>query len=226
MRMAEDEGHDLVIFLEDLLRAFQIGRFLIEIWRGAVARHEVKAIQRSLQIMENHRHWHTEQNKEDTVDTDNDLQDVVDDSQSAHQRIVEKDVVVEYAEDPQGFTHDRNDRRSGEKQEGQQYPAQCCAHLAVKVVRQNPVGDLHRTHRANILQPVAFAEVRTPTGASNERFSNEVSYRQSVTIAIVRKGIERVALLPVLDPDLFAGENRGSIPGRCPDECYTLGVCR
>ena len=174
MRMAEDEGNDLVVLSEDLLRTFQIGRFRIEIWRRAVARHEVKAIQRSFQIVKNDRHWYTKQNKEDTVDTDNDLKDVVDDPQSAHQRIVEKDVVVEYAEDPQGFTHHRNDRRSGEKQEGQQYPAQCCAHLAVKVVRQNPVGDLHRTYRANILQPVAFAEVGTPTGPSNERFSNEV----------------------------------------------------
>src|SRR5262245_61867750 len=97
--MAEDKDRYLVVSLEDLLRALQAGDSRIEIWGRAVARQEVKAIQGARQITENYRRWHTEQHKEDTVDPDHHFQDVVNDSQSAHQRIVEENVVVEYTED-------------------------------------------------------------------------------------------------------------------------------
>src|SRR5262245_53223195 len=132
--MAEDEDRNLVVLTEDLPCSIKIGRFRIEIWRS-VTRHEMKTRQGSLQITENDRRWHTEQYKEHTVDPDHHLQDVINDPQFTHQRIVEENVVVEYAEDPQCLTRNRSDRSSPEKQEGQQYPAQNCAHLAVKVVR-------------------------------------------------------------------------------------------
>src|SRR5262245_48194902 len=113
--MSEDKSRHLVVLLEDLLRTFQIGCFRIEIWRRAVTRQQVKAIQGSLQITEDHRRRHTEQHKEDAVDPDDNLEDVVDDSQSVHQWIVEENVIIEYAEDPQSLTHDRSYCCSGEK---------------------------------------------------------------------------------------------------------------
>src|SRR5262245_2528878 len=95
--MAEDEGRNLVVLLEDLLSAFEIRRFRIEIWTPTTARREMKTNQRSLQITENDRCGHAEQHKEGTIDSNDHLQDIVDDSQSAHQRIVEENVVVENA---------------------------------------------------------------------------------------------------------------------------------
>ena len=105
--------------------------------------------------------------------------------------------------DPQELAANRQHRHSGEKQEGQQQPAKHRAHLAVEVVRQDPVGNLHRADRANILEPVSPAEVRMPAGPADEGFRDEVPHRKGIGVAVVGKRVEFVALLAVLDPDLL-----------------------
>src|SRR5262249_58286519 len=65
---------------------------------------------------------------------------------------------------------------------------------------------LHRADRADILEPISSAEVGMPARSADEGLRNEISDREGIGTAIVGKSIEFVALLPVLDPDLFVAD--------------------
>src|SRR5215469_16130551 len=113
---------------------------------------------------------------------------------------MKQDVVVEDAQYPKYLARDRHDRHSREKQERQQHPAQHDAHLVVEIVREDPLWNLHRANRADVLQPISPTEVGMSACPTDEGFRYEVSDWKGVGIAIVRESIEFVALLPMLDP--------------------------
>src|SRR5215475_13749355 len=157
-------------------------------------------MQRSHEVTFDDQRRDTEQNQKYGIDSDHDLKDVVDDPQPAHQRVVKYNIVIKDACNPKDFPKNRYHRDAGQQQEGQKHPAQRHTHLAVEVVRQHPVGNLHRAHGADVLEPVSPAEVGIPAGSADEGFRDEVAHRESVSVAIFGEAVELIALMSVFDP--------------------------
>src|SRR5262249_4382770 len=201
--MPEYKHHHLFIRLENFPRGLQVRLLGIQIRGYSVTRQQPKAFKGSHEIALDYRRGDAKQNEEYRVNRNHHLKDVVDDPEPAHEGIVKQDVVIEDAQYSKQLTRDCHHRHSGEKQEGQQYPTQHRAHLTVEVVRQDPVGNLHRADRTNILEPISPAEVGMPAGPAHKGLRDEVPNRKCIGFAVVGKRIEFVALLPVRNPDLL-----------------------
>ena len=179
-----------------------------------MARLPTKAMQGSQEVALDNQRRYPEQDQKYRIDRDHHLKGVIDDPQPAHQRVVKQDIVIEDAHDSKTLAQDCYHRHSGKKQERQQHPTQHRAHLAVEVVRQDPVGNLHRADGADVLEPVSPAEVRIPARSADERFGDEVADREGVRIAILGEAVEFVALLSVLDPYLLVTHGAGQDQAR------------
>ena len=135
------------------------------------------------------------------VGEDDRVEDVADESERAGERVVEEEVDVDEPALLDDFADEGEGGQRQEQQEDGEHPADRPVHFAVEIVREHPVGDVLGPDRTDVLQPVALAECREAAGAGDHRPGDEIADRQRVGIAVVRRGVVRVDLLAVLDPD-------------------------
>ena len=97
MRVPEDEHRYFIVISKSFLRSSQIGFGRIDIRLDTVACKQTKATQRSHQVVDNKRRRYAKEKQEHRIDFNNDLEDVIDNRQPTHHRIVKQNIVIEDA---------------------------------------------------------------------------------------------------------------------------------